>query len=379
MLRLLLVVLALASACVPGGADVPRRLAGGGGDASLATITDGGENLPEAGSAIDGSAADATPGADARVPVDGGVAGDAAAPADAGVGLDAAPTSCETGFLLENQRCVPDAPEPFRSRTEAEVCARWRADRTTVPDEWTSTGTDACDRGVFSQAGQDSAIMRTNLYRWLCGLDPVTEATSRLDTQQACAVLQRAMGRLDHRPGAEEPCYTPEGAQGAGSSNLAFGTRTAAQSVDLYVDDSGIASLGHRRWVLNPYMGQTAFGFVPPASCMYSFDFSGSGASAGMVSWPPPGFAPVDGANGRWSFESSMARVQQGTTVEVAVGDGPYQPVQAQVLGAGGSWETVIAWSPERGHWDPGQTIRVAIRGTSAGDVLYTVRTVTCP
>ena len=57
-------------------------------------------------------------------------------------------------------------------------------------------------------------------------------------------------------------------------------------------DSSNIARLGHRRWVLNPSMGKTAFGFCYSSSSyygyysgMYAFDRSGSGRQS-PVAWP---------------------------------------------------------------------------------------------
>lgn len=170
-------------------------------------------------------------------------------------------------------------------------------------------------------------------------------------------------------------CYTNEGAGSAGSSNLALGVRSAADSVDLYVDDGAIRSLGHRRWVLNPYMGETSFGLKPPASCMFSFSMSGSGRGS-MVAWPPPGYAPVMGANGAWSFASSTHRVTMESTVEVAIDDQPFATIEARFLGAGFGSETVLAWDST---WTAGHTVRVRIHGTSAGDFAYTVRTIRCP
>lgn len=368
--------LLLCSACVP-GPEGSRRL----GPRNTNTTTDAGTTAASDAATDDGSATE-----DAGAAEDAGVAGDAGAldadatPVDRGSPPDSGPPqNCDFGFVLRGAACVPDAPEPFATRTEQELCTRWNMDRIYV-DEWSPTpnSIDTCDRGTFSVEGRENALRRLNLYRWVAGLDPVLEDPARLDTQQACAVIQKAMGALSHQPAPDAPCYSPEGAQGAGSSNLALGA-TAAESVDLYVDDRGIFSLGHRRWVLNPFMGETTFGVVPPASCMYSFSMSGSGRFGTIVSWPPPGFAPVNGANGRWSFASSMYRVLQETTVEVAADGGPFVAIEADVLGGGFGWETYLAWDPPPNGWQPGHTFVVAIRGTSGGDFTYAVRTTACP
>lgn len=293
--------------------------------------------------------------------------------------VDCGPCECEFGFTRDGAECVPDAPEPFRSRTVDDVCGRWRADHVTnVGEEWTPTplSEDPCDPGTMSQASHDNAVLRTNLYRWLVGLDPVTELEDLRDQQQACAVVMNAIGSLTHDPPESAMCYSPEGASGAGSSNIAFAGGGLARSVDLYIGDRNVASLGHRRWAFNPAMGRTTFGYKPPFSCMYAFDMSGSGRGD-FVAYPPPGRVPEQAASGEWSFGSQTFGVTRDTTVELDTGDG-FEAVTSEVLvdnfGAG----PVVKWSADA-LWAAGAVVRVAIRGTRGGDFVYTVAFVDCP
>lgn len=331
------------------------------------------------------SATDGGSKADSGPRVDSGVANPPMVDAgrvDAGQALpDAgAPAACPTGFVRAGSTCVPNAPAPFSTRTEAEICGRWRADYVTTANEWTETAgsNDACDPGTLSQAGHDNAIVRTNLYRWLCNLSAVSETAALRDQQQQCAVLQHAMGRLDHRPPSSVPCYTAEGAAGAGSSNLARGGRDLASSVDLYVGDGGVASLGHRRWVLNPSATQTAFGYKPAFSCMYSFSRSGS-VDVDFVAWPPPGYVPAAAARGTWSLSSDTYRADANTRVEVATDDGPFEVVSHRDPGGNYGWGSVMAFEMPRDVWQAGKTVRVRYVATRGGDLEYTVRFVDCP
>lgn len=312
---------------------------------------------------------------------DAGEAGDPTDPPPTDPPSTDPPEDCvDPGFVSTSQGCAPDAPEPFRSRSEADICSRWQADHQAVYPEWESLDDeDPCDPGVVPAAALDNALLRTNLYRWLAGSDPVVLDDDRFETQQACAVIQDAQGYLDHHPGESSPCYTPEGAAGAGSSNLAFGAGLAG-SVDLYVGDNGVPSLGHRRWLLNPTATTTQFGHKSSWSCMYSFSMDGS-ASPSFVAWPPPGYVPESAARGTFSFSSMTLRPTSDTVVEVAIDDGAFETVPFTNLSWGYGWGETLSFSPPGSLWQvwsAGTTVRVRIRNTAAGDVAWTTHFVSC-
>ena len=71
-------------------------------------------------------------------------------------------------------------------------------------------------------------------------------------------------------------------------------------------EDSGnIDRVGHRRWLLNPEMGTTGFGFAGAYSAMYSMDSSNTSASQTSVAWPAQNM-PVDYFDSTypWSFST---------------------------------------------------------------------------
>lgn len=345
----------------------------------LGAVACGAERERPAGTA-DGSAAAVDGGADGgATEVDGGEVD--AGEVDAGQ-ADAGNPACAPGFVLHEGRCAPDSPEPFLSRTESEVCARWARDWVdSGGTEWEPTfgSTDMCDPGTVSEGAHANAVKRTNLYRWLAGLGPVTEDPSRRPVEQACAVVQFGMGSLSHTPAETVPCYSAAGAQGAGSSNLAQAGGGLARSVDLYVGDGGVDSLGHRRWVLNPSMVSTTFGYKPPFSCMYAFS-SGQNTPADLQAWPPPGYQPADAASGVWSFRmQSKSFVADTTTVELEIDGGGFLPVESWVVGGGYGAGPVLAWNPPSGTWRAGRTARVRLRNTTGDVVTYTVAFTGCP
>lgn len=357
------------AACVPDGSE-RDRFPGTRSDGGVST-----SSTADAGFSADGGVADAGASADG-----GEVApycGDQRCDPDetcATCAVDCGPCECSFGFELFEGRCAPIAPEPFVSRLESEICERWRTDYVTdVGTEWTMTfgSTDPCDPGEVTEASLANALRRTNLYRWVCGLGRVDEDPSRRDQQQACAVVQHAMGGLDHTPDSSVACWTQEGYNGASSSNLAYaGGGGLARSVDLYVGDQGVDSLGHRRWVLNPTMVDTTFGYKPPFSCMYSFS-RGQNTPLDVQAYPPPGYVPQQAAPGLWSFRmDSVSFVAETTSVELNIDDGGWAPVDAWVVGGGYGAGPVLAWDNPSGAWSAGTIVQVRL--TNAGGDTYT-------
>lgn len=291
---------------------------------------------------------------------------------------------CLAGFILEGGACVPAAQSPLEARTAEEVCGHWQAEHQRVSPEWEAGPNpgDQCDPGSVPAAAQANAIRRTNLYRWLVGLEPVGVDEGRLEAVQACAVIIAALRRLTHNPSPNDPCFTQAGASGAGSSNIAGGSRLSmADSVDLYVQDPGASNidLGHRRWVLGANMGRTAFGYKNNYSCMYSFDQSNRQA-VDFIAWPPPGPVPVQAAQGLFSVALFGLSPGQDFRIEVGADGGALMPVEIRRLqGNYGRDRASYSYQAPRGIWAPGREMTVALRGLqNAEDVIFTTSFVDC-
>jgi len=367
--------------CVPPGSDKPQviTLSGGSRSENIYSPNFGPDTGVEARMTND----DSGPQLDAgnRANLDAAVV-DAVAqpPTDAGMPDGGFVENCSPGLSSHHGVCAPEAPEPFRSRTEGEICARWQQDHFRVSGEWSPTpgSADDCDPGIVSEEAHENGIRRTNLLRWLVGLDPITEARQLRQQEQECAVIQDAIGRLDHHPDESSPCWTAEGDRGAGSSNLARGLSNIADTIDLYVQDRGVPSLGHRRWVFNPTMEVTTFGLKRSSSCMYSFSRSGT-ANVEFWSWPPPGHVPTQASLGEWSFVSNTYAPQSNSVVEYSVNGEPFETVESRIVGGNYGWGRTMAWSiPSSATRTAGSIIRIRISDTRGGDFAYTVRFVNC-
>ena len=174
-------------------------------------------------------------------------------------------------------------------------------------------GGDVYQSGLLSEASLNNAINMVNQIRYIAGLNAnVVNAPEQEEALAAAAMVNGLNGGLSHYPSRPEVLADSQydslyelARSGASSSNLHAGHTNLAESVLSYMDDSdssNIDRVGHRRWILNPSMGRTTFGyyiqkrtytfsdgsvyeFPFPFSGMYSFDRSGSGSQK-PVAWP---------------------------------------------------------------------------------------------
>ncbi|MCA9542070.1 MAG: hypothetical protein KC620_24405, partial [Myxococcales bacterium] len=239
---------------------------------------------------------------------------------------------CDDGLVRDGLDCVPE-PEGDMGVLAEDVCARWRADHVEVMPEWQATGGEACDEGLVPEAAQRNGLRRLNLYRALAGLEPAQLDEGALPVVQACAVLQDALRGLTHDPQPDAPCWSEAGAQGSRESNLSGGSGLAG-SVDAYVRDDGVGSLGHRRWVLDPRLRRTAFGLKQRFSCMHVFG-RGEAPPVERVTWPPAGMVPVQAAAGRWSVAFFTATAADALEIALAIDGGGFTVAPFDVLEPG--------------------------------------------
>ena len=158
--------------------------------------------------------------------------------------------------------------------------------------------------GQLSDATIQNALNMINQCRYIAGLNADVANYPEMESRIEAAALVNALnGGLSHYPERPEELADSRyddlyslAQSGASSANLSAGRSNLAASIlwgYMYdSDSSNIDRLGHRRWVLNPSMGKTAFGFCYRSgsyyryySGMYAFDRSGSGRQS-PVAWP---------------------------------------------------------------------------------------------
>lgn len=279
---------------------------------------------------------------------------------------------------------MPSCQDIFGDRA-TQVCLRWKCDRTDVREGAWAGSTAACMPGDLEVEGRENALKLINLYRFIAGLPAVETSAMRDSASQSCALMMHAAGRLDHRPDAGWPCYTPAGAQAAGNSNLS--STPAVAAIDGYMRDDGNAqTLGHRRWLLAATLGPVGIGGTSGYSCHWVTGGT-TNTPRRFVAWPPPGPVPLDALtttkadeNG-WSLHVfPNADDLAGATVAV-LDDGVDAPVDVTQLQHDYGSRYAIAfkprgWTAKAGHQ---YVINVSAPAITANPIVYTVEVVGCP
>jgi hypothetical protein len=218
-----------------------------------------------------------------------------------------------------------------------------------------------CSAGTTAQDYRSAAAQRLNWFRSMAGvpvgisLDPAYSAKG-----QQAALMFSVNRQLSHDPPTSWTCYTDEGAEAAGSSNICYSTganylQSDPGCVNLYMLDSGTnnTAVGHRRWILYPQTQTMGTGDVPGNGVNYSANalwvFDGNyGAPRpatrdGFVAWPPNGFVPSPVVYPRWSFSyPSASFTAAAVTMQCNGSNLPLQQFPAQ----DGYGENTIVWEP---------------------------------
>lgn len=163
--------------------------------------------------------------------------------------------------------------------------------------------------GSITEAALQEALDYLNFLRNLAGLDEVSLSPLYTFRSQNGAVLLAANDQLNHTPqiadGMSEALY--ESAYlGTSLGNIAkfnwMRPEILLDGVEYFVRDDGdgnLSTLGHRRWLLNPYMKETGFGLANAQSgmsyvAMYAVDDTNLDAQWDYVAWPCAGAFPVE-------------------------------------------------------------------------------------
>ena len=226
-----------------------------------------------------------------------------------------------------------------------------------TPFSWTGN-VDACTAGDTPLAYKNAVIRLVNYYRAMAGLpSDLALSLAKSAKAQKAALMFDANDQLSHTPPTSWKCYSADGAEAAGNSNIAWGTvlnsldgkASGIGSIPLYVMDGGVDSLGHRRWVFSLRLGEVGTGDTPQGNALWvlSFDRSAPAVPNG-VPWPPRGYVPWDNKIAepamRWSFSYPNADFS-AATVTMKDDAGTAVPVTSVVSLPNGYAENAVAWS----------------------------------
>ena len=183
------------------------------------------------------------------------------------------------------------------------------------------------DPGILSDETLEGGLRALNFIRFLAGLNyDVALDDSYNEMVQAGVLVNAVNGIMSHFPSQPEDMSDELyslGYSGTSSSNLGRGYRSLTDAM-LYgwvedSDSSNIDRVGHRRWVLNPRMGKTGFGYCSGHSGMYAFDRSNYSASEQtIVAWPAQ-IMPIQLMSSGLAWSVSVGRTVDADSVEVVI------------------------------------------------------------
>ena len=202
-----------------------------------------------------------------------GDGGSAATPVSGGVQVVPAPTPSPTPVATPTPAPAP-APAPTPTPTPPPPApaptGSWAGNAAAL----FSTQPDVanCRPGTLLQSVRDDVLARLNAIRALHRLPAVSYSSADDEQATQAALMMAANGQLSHTPAASWKCYTTLGANGAGTSNLYGGLISpylAYYTEDMYLggwltetSNLVVDSVGHRRWLLDPFLGKIAYGRV---------------------------------------------------------------------------------------------------------------------
>ncbi len=162
-----------------------------------------------------------------------------------------------------------------------------------------------CDAGTIPSDVQEKVLRRINYFRTLAGLNGnITFNETKNAKCQKAALIFLANNKLDHHPASTWLCYTAEGAEAAGKSNIYLGAHTS-DAITGYIEDPGESNkaCGHRRWILYSEAKEMGHGSTPRSDALWVI--GGNQTSTNLpefITWPPQGYVPSELVFPKWSF-----------------------------------------------------------------------------
>lgn len=198
------------------------------------------------------------------------------------------------------------------SRTIDDIIKKWQQLKPTFegdPYEIKPSVKPPYQAGKLKKKYLEDALNYVNFIRWLARLNPVKLDDDYNKCAQYASVLLNKT-ELSHAP--DKPADMPEefyriGFKGTSSSNIGSGYYSLIDSIDGYMDDSdsrNIFDVGHRRWILDPFLSSIGFGYAYRKTATYVFDDKRERyryLQRPYIAWPTEDFFPVS------FFSSSMA------------------------------------------------------------------------
>ncbi len=262
----------------------------------------------------------------------------------------------------------------------------------------------ACNEGSLTQAAKLRAFEAVNEVRKLHDL-PAVEYSFYYDFQaQQAAFIQLANGFLTHTPPATSNCYSQAAYDGSSSSNLHSSSYTndPLENIVGWIDDannvSTLSAVGHRRWMINPFLQYVSYGQTNGPAALKVFNFNQEISDPPVievdyVAFPyqkypyfffsdlshgkrtPWSFTVIENKTSIWRNRSSYFSNAQISVANIATGESlAITNVYSDSNGYG--VPNIITWSPQDWEYDTWYSVEisnVAMQDGRVQDYVYEV------
>lgn len=270
----------------------------------------------------------------------------------ANAGLDFASTMASVvgDTEIDRQKIIQDFKDNYLGTEHSDV-------------GWTGS-VAGCNAGTITQITYEKVTRRVNYFRRLVGVhDNIVMKQEYSAKCQEAALMFKANNTISHYPPASWTCFTANGEEAAGKSNIAIGFHSV-NAVSAYIDDFGANNkpVGHRRWILYSQANAIGEGSTPNTNALWIWDWLPS-APAGtpeFIAYPAKGYFPAPLVFDRWSFSKPNVNF---TNASVSMKDASGANVTVDVIDKTtvGAGDNTIVWEPAN------------INTSGPGDVKYTV------
>ena len=124
-----------------------------------------------------------------------------------------------------------------------------------------------CYEGILKDARKKEVLDYVNYVRSLHNLPSVSYDYSSDIQMQKAALIGLANETIIHDPPTSSKCYSQEGADGCSLGNLSiagntisYPNQTDIDVIDGFMKELNSTSIGHRRWLLYPFLKYTSYG-----------------------------------------------------------------------------------------------------------------------
>lgn len=185
------------------------------------------------------------------------------------------------------------------------------------------------NEGKLSDKTEQSALNMLKQIRYIAGVsDEVQLSEELIGYAQAGAYVNYVNGKLTHFPEKPEGMSDEVfqlGEEGARRSNIAWQSYKGRSLNEILAlswmkdgDGNNIGRVGHRRWLINPAMGQTGFGVAGSYSFVYAHDISNASAQETGVAWPAQNM-PTEYFNSEFPWSVSMGHIVDKSKIKVSL------------------------------------------------------------